>query len=221
MPTQASGHWVDTSIPNPSMRRQFSRRQIQLSAGFAVAVAATAIPSARSWLHSSAPTAAAADEGVRLAADLSERRITVYNNSGEVTTYGVAVGSPKYPTPPGTYTIRKIVWNPAWVPPDRDWAKKKEPQPPGAKKNPMRVVKIYFKEPDYYIHGTDDPESIGDAASHGCLRMEPSQAADLARYLMDHGGAPRSESWFSRVLHFRSETQTVYLDNPVRFTISE
>jgi len=37
---------------------------------------------------------------------------------------------------------------------------------------------------------------------------------------MEHGGQPRSESWFSRVLHFRSETQTVYLDNPIRLTIS-
>jgi lipoprotein-anchoring transpeptidase ErfK/SrfK len=202
------------------MRRHFTRRQIQLSAGFAVAIAATAIPSARSWFHSAAH-ATPADEGVRLAADLSQRHLTVYNDGGEVTTYGVAIGSPKYPTPPGTYHIRKIVWNPAWVPPDREWAKKKEPQPPGAAANPMRVVKIYFKEPDYYIHGTNSPESIGEAASHGCLRMEADDAARLARYLMEHGGQPRSESWFSRVLHFRSETQTVYLDNPITLTIAE
>jgi lipoprotein-anchoring transpeptidase ErfK/SrfK len=202
------------------MRRQLSRRQKQLSAGFAVAIAATAVPSARTWLHSS-PAVAVADEGVHLSADLSQRRLAVMDNNGEVTTYGVAVGSPKYPTPPGTYTIRKIVWNPPWVPPDREWAKQKEPQAPGSAANPMRVVKIYFKEPDYYIHGTNDPESIGEAASHGCLRMEAGDAANLARYLMEHGGAPRPESWFSRVLHFRSETQTVYLDNPIRLTISE
>jgi murein L,D-transpeptidase YcbB/YkuD len=202
------------------MRRQFTRRQIQFSAGFAVAVAATAVPSARSWLSTSA-SPKVVDEGVHLSADLSQRRLVVYNSGGEVTTYGVAVGSPKYPTPPGTYTIRKIVWNPAWVPPDREWAKKKQPQEPGAAANPMRVVKIYFKEPDYYIHGTNAPESIGEAASHGCLRMEAGDAANLARYLMEHGGSPRPESWFSRVLHFRSETQTVYLDNPIRLTIEE
>jgi lipoprotein-anchoring transpeptidase ErfK/SrfK len=193
---------------------------MQLSAGFAVALAATAIPTSRSWIHSSVP-AAAADEGVRLAADLSQRRLTVYSGDEAVTTYGIAIGRPKYPTPTGTFSIQKIVWNPAWIPPDRDWAKNKKPQPPGAEANPMRVVKIYFREPAYYIHGTNDPESIGDAASHGCLRMEADDAATLARYLMEHGGQPRTENWFWRVLHFRSQTQTVYLDNPIRLTISD
>jgi lipoprotein-anchoring transpeptidase ErfK/SrfK len=200
------------------MRRQFTRRRIHLSAGFAVALAATAIPTSRTLTHSPAH---AADEDVRLAVDLSQRHLTVLNADSEVTTYGVAIGSRKYPTPTGSFSIQKIVWNPAWIPPDRDWAKNKTPQAPGAEANPMRVVKIYFREPAYYIHGTNNPESIGEAASHGCLRMEADDAARLARYLMEHGGQPRSENWFWRVLHFRSQTQTVYLDNPVRLTISE
>jgi lipoprotein-anchoring transpeptidase ErfK/SrfK len=202
------------------MRRQLTRRQVQLSAGFVVALAATAVPSWRT-LHSPAPAIRTADEDVRLAVDLSQRRLVVYSNGEQVTAYGVAIGRPKYPTPTGAFSVRKIVWNPAWVPPDVGWAKDKEPQSPGARANPMRVVKIYFREPDYYIHGTNDPESIGDAASHGCLRMEAGEAADLARYLMEHGGQPRSESWFSRVLHFRSESRTVYLDAPVRLTIAD
>lgn len=32
----------------------------------------------------------------------------------------------------------------------------------GAKANPMKLVKIFFKKPDYYIHGTGDVESLGD-----------------------------------------------------------
>src|SRR5215471_1981997 len=202
------------------MRRRLTRRQIQLSAGFAVAMAATAISPWHIWRNSPAP-AIAADENTRLAVDLSQRRLVVYDGDEEITDYSVAIGSPKYPTPTGTFSIRKIVWNPPWIPPDREWAKNKEPQAPGAKLNPMRVVKIYFKEPDYYIHGTNAPESIGDAASHACLRMEADDAARLARYLMEHGGQPRSESWFARVLHFRSETETIYLDNPIKLTISD
>jgi len=197
---------------------------MQLSAGFAVAVAAAAIPTLtpHGYRMSNSSRAAQADPTpVHLEADLSQRQLTVYDGDEQAASYDVAIGSKKYPTPTGTYRIRKIVWNPAWVPPDRGWAKGKEAQDPGAPSNPMRAVKMYFKEPDYYIHGTNAPESIGDAASHGCLRMEEGDAANLARYLMEHGGQPRDENWFWRVLHFRSETKTVYLDNPISLTISQ
>ena len=63
----------------------------------------------------------------------------------------------------------------------------------------MKVVKIFFSEPDYYIHGTDDDDSIGEAASHGCIRMVESDAAALAQYLQEHAGASRSESWYAAV----------------------
>ncbi len=102
--------------------------------------------------------------------------------------YSIGVGKEGYETPVGDYSIRRIVWNPPWNPPDAAWAEDKEPQPPGAADNPMKVVKIYFKEPDYYIHGTGTVSSLGGAVSHGCLRMAPEDAANLARYLMEHGG---------------------------------
>jgi hypothetical protein len=59
----------------------------------------------------------------------------------------VAVGTAKYPTPRGTYEISKIIWNPGWVPPDSPWAKGKTSKPPGHPENPMKLVKIFFKEP--------------------------------------------------------------------------
>lgn len=123
------------------------------------------------------------------------------------------------PTPAGDFNIHRIVGNPAWIPPDEPWAKGKKPQPPGAAANPMKLVKIFFKGPDYYIHGTNEVESLGEAESHGCLRMDPDDAYRVARYLMEHGGQPRDESWFWRVVHFRSETKTVYLDTPVPMTV--
>ena len=83
----------------------------------------------------------------------------------------------------------------------------------------MKLVKIFFKEPDYYIHGTNDVESLGEAESHGCLRLDPDDAYRVARYVMEHGGQPRDENWFWRVVHFHSETKTVYLDTPVPMTV--
>jgi murein L,D-transpeptidase YcbB/YkuD len=167
----------------------------------------------------SAVNATLDDSTPRVAVDLSERKLRVALGDSTVESYTVAIGRNSMPTPRGTFRIRKIVWNPAWIPPDREWARNKVAQDPGAKNNPMKVVKMFFKEPDYYIHGTNDVESLGDAASHGCLRMDPDDAYRLARYLMTHGGSPRDENWFWRVLHFRSETKTVYLDNPIAITI--
>ena len=161
------------------------------------------------------------DSTAHLTADLSARKLTVFLGDSVVATYDVAVGRDSKPTPTGKFYIHRIVWNPAWIPPDSKWAQGKKAQAPGAAANPMKLVKIFFKEPDYYIHGTDEIESLGEAESHGCLRMHPDDAYRVARYIMEHGGQPRDESWFSRVLHFRSETKTVMLDTPIEFTITE
>lgn len=160
-----------------------------------------------------------ADPGLQLVASIADRRIEVRVGNETVESYAIAVGTNRYPTPRGEFKIRRIVWNPSWVPPDSKWAKDKAPQAPGAAANPMKLVKLFFREPDYYIHGTGDVESLGDAASHGCLRMDPDDAYRLARYVMEHGGAPRDEAWYKRILKFRSEMKTVYLDNPVPLTI--
>ncbi|MFN2636303.1 MAG: L,D-transpeptidase [Gemmatimonadaceae bacterium] len=155
-----------------------------------------------------------------LKASLGARILIVKRGDSTLKTFAVAVGQEKYPTPTGTYTIRKIVWNPSWhPPPGSDWARGKTAKGPGDPKNPMKVVKIFFREPDYYIHGTDDVESLGSAESHGCLRMDPTEVADLAKLIMEHGGEPRDENWFWRIIHSRREEKVVYLSNPVSLTI--
>jgi lipoprotein-anchoring transpeptidase ErfK/SrfK len=160
------------------------------------------------------------EEPLMLTADLGSRKLIVTRGDSTLKTYSVAVGQPRYPTPKGTFTIRRMVWNPSWhPPPESDWARGKKAKGPGEPGNPMKVVKIFFKEPDYYIHGTDQTESLGDAASHGCLRMDPSDVADLAKLIMEHGGQPRDENWFWRILHSRREEKEVTLDNPVSITI--
>lgn len=205
-----------------------------------VIAAVIALSPASVWAQnasSTAPTLAPSDSSiVRLAdsiphpaagvlelrASISQRTLVVLRGDSVLGQYQVAVGLDEYPTPRGEYWIKKIVWNPRWVPPpNADWAKGKTAKEPGSPANPMRLVKIFFKEPDYYIHGTDALESLGDAASHGCLRMDPDQAAAVAKLIMEHGGQPREENWFWRVLHFRREEKTVYLDNPVRLVIEE
>ena len=133
-------------------------------------------------------------------ASSTEKRILVVRiGATDVRHYDVAVGTKAHPTPMGRFNVKHIVWNPAWVPPNAGWAKGKKPAAPGDPKNPMRAVKIFFQEPDYYIHGTNNPDSIGEAASHGCIRMTESDAVDLAKYLMEHAGAHHDDSWYDEV----------------------
>jgi murein L,D-transpeptidase YcbB/YkuD len=161
------------------------------------------------------------DAPVRLAANLSAKELTVVAGNGALRTFKVAIGAAPYRTPTGTYNIRKIVWNPSWIPPDSKWAKGKTAKGPGEPGNPMKVAKIFFREPDYYIHGTAELNSLGTADSHGCLRMSPDDVAELAQFLMENGGQAREEGWFSRVIHMRWKTHTVTLSQPVVLTISQ
>jgi lipoprotein-anchoring transpeptidase ErfK/SrfK len=151
----------------------------------------------------------------------TEKKILVVRIGGEdVKTYAVAVGTKAKPTPFGQFSVRHIVWNPAWHPPDAKWAKGKQPAAPGDAKNPMKVVKIFFQEPDYYIHGTDKEDSIGSAASHGCIRMAQDDVYDLARYLMEHAGAPKSSDWYRSVIN-GDTSQSVILPKPVPMAIGK
>ena len=192
-----------------------------LRRGLTAAVMVTIVAGGTAAFHHRASAEVADDPSIRVEADLSERKLYIKSGDSILEAYDVAIGKGSKATPQGSYSIKKIVWNPAWVPPDEPWARNKKAEAPGAKGNPMKLVKIFFKEPDYYIHGTGDIESLGSAASHGCLRMDPDDAYRVARYLMDHGGSPRDENWFWRVLHFRSETKTVYLDNPLQMTVDD
>ena len=130
----------------------------------------------------------ATDAPIKLEVDLSSRELRVIEHGSTVATYGVAVGRPKHPTPTGSFRTGEIVWNPSWTPPPTDWARNKRYQPPGAAANPMQAVKIYFRAPYYFIHGTNDPDSIGEAASHGCIRMTPEDARNLAHRIERVGG---------------------------------
>ena len=156
---------------------------------------------------------------LRLQVDLSERRLQVVLDGETIESFPVSVGTEKNPTPKGAFTIRKVIWNPAWTPPpDAKWARGKSPKPPGHPDNPMKRVKMFFQEPDYYIHGTGDEESLGKAESHGCIRMHPDDVTRLAQLVMEHGGKPMPEPWYRKVFRKRS-TKVVYLEVPVALEI--
>jgi len=184
------------------------------AAGIAVSLAAGATPA-----HAADGPARVSGEKFYLSVDLSERRLYVMRDGAQVGSYAVAIGQPNHPTPTGRYRIQHIVWNPRWVPPDARWARNKRPTPPGDPRNPMGRVKLFFHEPDLYIHGTRAVDSLGEAESHGCVRMRNSEVIELARTVMANGGSPRPPSWFRRVLGRVTSTSAVYLSDPVMVEI--
>lgn len=155
----------------------------------------------------------------RLEVDLSERKLYVYSGGELMNTFPVGIGEEGHETPTGDLTIDRIIWNPDWVPPEAEWAEDKTRKAPGHPDNPMRGAKLFFEYPDYYIHGTDEPATVGEPASKGCLRMNVVDVNNLAEWVQKVGGESRSEEWFSQVRSSDTDMREVTLPDPVPISI--
>lgn len=192
-----------------------------LAGGCAGAPAATpsAAPAAAAVADSAEPAPEADSASIapvgnlHLVLNVPAYRLDVLEGEGRVASYPVAVGLPQHPTPPGHYEIDRITWNPWWYPPDREWAAEAEITPP-CPQNPMGRVKIFFREL-YFIHGTPDAESVGTAASHGCVRMLNVHALELARRLARKAAPSLAEQEILQLERNPKRTRTVLLDRTV------
>lgn len=103
-----------------------------------------------------------------LLVDLSDRRVYVYKFGQPMVSYPVAIGQSGWETPVGSFRITTMEKDPFWQHPITG-----ELLPPGPK-NPLGSRWIGFwsgPEFDVGFHGTYRTDSVGLAASHGCLRM--------------------------------------------------
>jgi lipoprotein-anchoring transpeptidase ErfK/SrfK len=154
-------------------------------------------------------------ENLSLQVSLSERTLSLMSGDRVVRQYPVSVGKSSHPTPTGTFRVNRLIWNPSWHPPASAWARDRRPQAAGSPGNPMGRVKIFFREPDYYLHGTGHASSLGEALSHGCVRLRNADAAEVARYVMMAGRSDRSPEWFQQVSRQRTTSRSVSLQRPV------
>jgi L,D-transpeptidase ErfK/SrfK len=127
-------------------------------------------------------------DAVWLDLNIPAYRLELFSGTTMLARYSVAPGAPDFRTPRGRFEVDRIEWNPWWIPPDSPWARDERPTPPGPD-NPMGRVKLYFR-PLYFLHGTPYEQSIGTAASHGCVRMHNESAVALALELLRLGGSP-------------------------------
>ena len=105
---------------------------------------------------------------VRLVLSLEERHLELVRDGKPTIRYEVAVGQDDWQTPTGEFEVMSKLENPAWMHPIT-----KEEIPPGPE-NPLGARWIGFWSDGVAqigFHGTNQEELIGEAVSHGCVRM--------------------------------------------------
>jgi len=128
---------------------------------------------------------------------VTERRLYLVQRGGWALQYAVGVGREEALNFHGSAVIgRKAEW-PRWIP-TADMMKKIPRYAayaggmPGGLENPLgaRALYLYVGDRDSYfrIHGTNEPMTIGSAASSGCIRMFNQDIIDL--YNRVSPGAP-------------------------------
>jgi murein L,D-transpeptidase YcbB/YkuD len=151
---------------------------------------------------------------------LSERQLTVYRGDEAIRTDPVSVGKPGHETPPGTWGFHQVDLNPDWTPPDSDWAAGEPYRPPGHPQNPMGRARLLF-DPPYTIHGTDDLDSLGNAESHGSIRVANEVALELAKLLLKEGGRWQGDDWFQTMVDNAYEMYELKLERPIPIQVVE
>ena len=155
---------------------------------------------------------------VEFVVDLSDRQLRILQGDRVLRTERVAVGSDEYPTPVGRWHFQRVDINPDWTPPDSEWAKEEEPKQPGEDDNPMGRARLVFTE-DYSIHGTDETASLGTNQSHGSIRVANAAVLEVARLLLQAGGAFDGNDWFNRMTADRTRMHRIELEHPVEITV--
>jgi lipoprotein-anchoring transpeptidase ErfK/SrfK len=109
-----------------------------------------------------------------------ERRLYLVLGNGQALSYGIGVGRDGFRWS-GTHRISaKREW-PSWTPPSE--MLRRRPDLPrhmeGGIENPLGARAMYLGSTLYRIHGSNEPETIGQAVSSGCFRMTNEDVTDL------------------------------------------
>ena len=110
----------------------------------------------------------------------SERFLYLVQGNNRALRYGIGVGREGFQWQGLVRISRKAEW-PDWTPPPEMIAR--QPYLPrymaGGPGNPMGPRALYLGETIYRIHGTNQPQTIGQAVSSGCLRLVNPDVIDL------------------------------------------
>lgn len=110
----------------------------------------------------------------------TERRLYLIQKDGSALRYGIGVGRDGFQWGGVHSVTMKREW-PDWRPP-AEMLKRRPDLPrfmPGGPNNPLGARAMYLGSTIYRIHGSNEPQTIGQAVSSGCFRMTNEDVADL------------------------------------------
>jgi lipoprotein-anchoring transpeptidase ErfK/SrfK len=110
----------------------------------------------------------------------AERKLYLVQGDGTALQYGIGVGRVGFTWKGVRKVTAKKEW-PSWTPPEQ--MLKRQPGLPrhmaGGIENPLGARALYLGGTLYRIHGSNEPETIGEAVSSGCFRMTNDDVVDL------------------------------------------
>jgi lipoprotein-anchoring transpeptidase ErfK/SrfK len=109
-----------------------------------------------------------------------ERRLYLVLGNGQALRYGIGVGRDGFSWSGVKRVTAKKEW-PTWTPPSQ--MLRRRPDLPrfmkGGPDNPLGARAMYLGSTLYRIHGSNEPETIGQAVSSGCFRLTNEDVIDL------------------------------------------
>ncbi|HEY7617995.1 MAG TPA: L,D-transpeptidase [Terriglobales bacterium] len=139
-----------------------SIREVQkLTAAFLVVIAAGVISSAQSSVPPAGPIVVAASRQVLVS--IPDRKLAILEDGKVIRVFPVSVGANASASPSGSFRIVNRLTNPTYYHPGVVL--------PAGPNNPLGPRWVGLSQKGFGIHGTNEPWSIGRAASHGCIRM--------------------------------------------------
>lgn len=115
-----------------------------------------------------------------LVIDTPNKFLFLVQPGGKAMRYGIGVGRPGFEWAGVKSITMKREW-PDWRPPAQ-MLKRRPDLPrymPGGPDNPLGARALYLGSTLYRIHGTNEPHTIGQAVSSGCIRMTNDDVIDL------------------------------------------
>ncbi|PYI48968.1 MAG: hypothetical protein DMF10_02760 [Verrucomicrobia bacterium] len=126
--------------------------------------------------------AASAPIGIKI--DTKANMLGIFQGEKLIAAYPVTIGSAQTASPIGEWKVSRITKMPTFRY-DKEMLQHGKRSgnfhllPPGPR-NPVGVMWIALNKKGIGIHGTNDPGSIGRAASHGCVRLANWDVVRLA-----------------------------------------
>lgn len=110
----------------------------------------------------------------------AERKLYLVQDSGNALRYAIGVGRAGFQWKGVHKVSAKKEW-PGWTPPPQMRARQRglPAHMAGGEDNPLGARAMYLGSTLYRIHGSNDPDSIGQAESSGCFRMTNDDVKDL------------------------------------------